>query len=447
MGDKNKPALYSDKVRDLIQFNENDKFFFNPRTNSYVFFLKSSGKNMVLSESKLKSVLVAYTELFKDPASIEDICRLLKWPRACVEELFKSVFLINHKSLPVTPLELRDKSDDDIIEDIASYRNFKIQQELEREEWRTVIAKSLKWDKFKYHVLDPIEQYINDFSVSLPPIKIQHKQYNYSDDVLVIGCNDWQIGAHADEKFLVFGKEWNTQKALEAIKVFAEKIVQKAKARKVNKLVILWNGDINHGFEGLTAKGTVLKCDTFRSDQFDATIQGITSLVRTCATHFVSIENYVGTGNHEGWTFYPTFRLIKEIFRENSQITFNIEQKHSLFFKVKNSLFIAHHGAAVNTKWKVPKDDKGRSAYVQRLIRIAEKEHGFKDIDRIFYIKGDTHSFEAKEMGQFTFYTFGSLPCGDEYADSMALESTPCQNALLISDGLDYECWHITFSS
>lgn len=430
--------------KDEIYFPDSDKYFYNKKTGKYVFYSQASGKNLVISEQLLKSVLVSYTDLYHDAATIDDICRLVKWPKPVVTDLLKT-FSITHGSLPISPLELLEKSDDELVEDVAAYRNFKLYQSIERDEWKKVIADAVKWQKLEIGSIDPLKDYIKNFIKPIPKIQLKHTNYNYSDDVLVLSCNDWQIGAKADGKLLVFGEEWDTPKGLAAIKTFTQKLVFKARARKINKLVILWNGDIFHGLEGLTAKGTQLKCDSFRSDQFDAAVQGISGLIQTCASHFESIENFVGSGNHEGWTFYPVFRLVEEIFRQNPQIKFTITQKHAFFFKVKNTLFIAHHGAATDIKWKVPQDNKGRVAYVQKLIRVAEKNPQFRNMDRIFFIKGDTHSFEAKDLGQFTFYTFGALPKGDEYADSMALEGTPSQNALVISDGLDYETWHITF--
>ena len=289
-----------------------------------------------------------------------------------------------------------------------------------------------------------MQNYLEELGFEPLP-KIEPSGYSESDEILVIGATDWQVGSSADGKFLFFGEEWNTQKAIDSVEDFTKRIIDKAIAKNISKAVIIFGGDIFHGLEGETAKKTLLKCDSFRHDQFDAAIKAMSTLIDGCSQYFEQLECKLYTGNHEGWTSYPVFKLIESNFSQRSHVNFDISLKEFNHFRVNNSLLIFHHGASADYKYKIPNDPKGRKELVHRLIRIAEREGNYKGVNRIFFIKGDTHSFECLDYGQFTFYTFGSLPSGDEYADALALESTPTQNALVLGQSKDYETIHITF--
>jgi hypothetical protein len=185
--------------------------------------------------------------------------------------------------------------------------------------------------------------------------------------------------------------------------------------------------------------------DTQTFEQFDASVKAVSNFIQRCAESFISVDIKICSGNHEGFDYYPFFRLIEAMFQNSKHLKFDISKKEFMHFRVKNSLFCLHHGASSNYKFKIPNDDKGRVALIQRVIRIAEREGDYEGIKKIFFLKGDTHSQETKDLGQFTFHTFGTPVTGDEYANALALESTPTQNALLIGDGKDYDLINITF--
>jgi hypothetical protein len=422
----------------------NGEVTYNKDLDVYILFLNKLNKNITLKGEVVRDIQRSFSDLLGEPATINELARAHGIPRHFLTEIIKKLGL-THSELPLTEEEIKDKSVEDISADLLELKKFKIVQEFNKKDWRESAHLANKWREFQVGVLDPFEQYISKFDFKLNNVKQKIVNYDYSNDVILLSANDWQIGNKADGRFLVFGEEWNTEKCFNAIETVANKVVNRAKSRNIDKLTLLFNGDINHGFEGRTTKGTVLKCDTFKYEQFDATIKAISILISNCADHFNEINCYVGTGNHEGWTFYPTFKLIQEIFRDYDFVKFHLSLKDSMFFRVNNSMIIAHHGAAAEYDFKVPQDKKGRVAFVQKLIRIASKELKFYEPERIFFIKGDTHAFESADLGQFTFFTFGALPKGDEFANALNLEGTPTQNALVISDNKDYETWHLTF--
>lgn len=425
-----------------------NKYIFNSEAGKYVFLLESKiGKNLVLPENTVKSIVKSYSNFNGDPKSINEVAVRYDIPRNFLIEILRCLG-ITHDSLPVTGEELAVKDEDMLIEEILQEKRFSLNQKLEKQDWKETKDDARRWREFSSGILNPFSSYLDNMDIpTIPePQSFYEDEHLYCEnDTIVIGATDWQVGSSADGRFLFFGEEWSTNKAVEAVEKFSNKVIESSVKRGITKAVIIFGGDIFHGFEGLTAKKTELKCDTFKQDQFDAAVKAVSTLVGVCGSYFESVECKVITGNHEGWTFYPVFKLIESMYSDWEHVSFDICLKEFEHFRVNNAMFITHHGASADYKFKVPTDDKGRIALVQRVMRIAEREGDYSGIKRVFFIKGDTHSFEARDMGQFTFYTFGSLPTGDEYANALALESTPCQNALVIGDDRDYETLHLTF--
>lgn len=439
---KDRRTKSKEKVSDL-EFS--DKYIYNRESGKYIFLLESKiGKNLVISEDRVKSIIKAYSNFKGDQSSINEISVKFDIPRKFVIEILRSLEF-THDSLPVTNEELVSKDSDDLVEEILQEKRFALYQELEKRDWSETKIQAKKWRDFELGVLNPYKTYLQNFQPEPFP-KITPPSKKDSDKTMIVGCFDWQIGSHADGRFLFFGEEWNTKKAIESVETFASKIVNESKIFGVKKAVVVFGGDIFHGLNGETAKGTPLKCDTIRFDQFDATVKAISLLVQRMAENFKEVDCKIISGNHEGFDYYPVFRLIEALFVNSTHVTFDICKKEFMHFQIKNSLFLITHGASQYYKHKTPKDRKGRVALAQRVARIAEREGGYKDVQRIFFIKGDTHSFEMEDLGQIMFFTFGSLPTGDEYADALTLESTPCQNALVIGDGKDFRTLHLTFN-
>lgn len=442
----NNTEFKSDKqfVNEQKELEFSDKYIYNKDSKKYIFLLESKiGKNLVLSDNKVKNIIKSYSNFKGDQSSINEIAIKFDIPRKFVIEILKCLE-VTHDSLPVTNEDLTDKESDKLVEEILQEKRFALYQKLEKQDWVETKEQAEKWRNFESGVLNPLKNYLDDLKFDPIP-EIKPKANFDSEETIVIGATDWQIGSKADGKFLFFGEEWDTNKAIDSVFDFTERIIEKSIKRNISKAVIIFGGDIFHGLEGETAKKTLLKCDTFRQDQFDAAIKAISCLVDCCSQYFKKLECKCYTGNHEGWTSYPVFKLIESIFSNRSNVNFDISLKEFNHFSVENSLIIYHHGASADYKYKIPNDAKGRKELVHRLIRIAEREGNYRGINRIFFIKGDTHSFECLDYGQFTFYTFGSLPSGDEYADALALESTPTQNALVLGDSKDYETIHLTF--
>jgi hypothetical protein len=423
-----------------------DKYIYNKDSGKYIFLLESKiGKNLVLSEDKVKSIIKSYSNFKGDQSSINEIAIKFDIPRKFVIEILKSLE-ITHDSLPVTNEDLSEKESDSLVEEILQEKRFALYQKLEKKDWIETKKQAEKWREFESGTLNPLQNYLEELDFKpLPKITPDYVNAFDDEDTIVIGVTDLQIGAWANEDLLYFGEGWNTEKAVQAVDDYARRVIAKAKKNGITKAVLVFGGDIFHGLNAETAKLTPLKCDTLHYDQFDATVKAVTGLIQRCAENFEFVDSKIIKGNHEGHSFYPLFRLVESIFQNSDHLSFDICKKEFMHFRVKNSLFILHHGASGEYRFKVPSDAKGRKELVHRVLRIAEREGKYKGIQRVFFVQGDIHHFQCIDYGQFTFYVFGALPTGDEYADALALESTPTQNALVLGDGKDYSTLHITF--
>lgn len=449
---------FDDSAEDELEINEpdsevevsaltfSDKYIFNKDDDKYIFLTESKlGKNIVLDSGKVKGIIKSYSNFKGEQSSINEVAIKFDIPRKFVIEILKCLE-ITHDSLPVTNEELSEKDEDLLVEEILQEKRFALHQKIEKKDWVETKRQAEKWREFETGKLNPIQDYLEKLEFKpLPRISPDYVKEFDDEDTMVVGVFDTQIGAYANEDVLYFGEGWSTEKAVKAVDEYAVRLIAKAKKRGINKVVIIFGGDIFHGLNGETAKGTELKCDTLGFEQFDASVIAISGFVQRFAENFQSVDNKIITGNHEGFWYYPFFKLIESIFQNSKHVNFDISKKEFMHFRVKNALFLIHHGAAADYKFKIPNDDKGRKELIQRVARIAEREGDYDGVNRIFFVKGDTHSFECKDYGQFTFYVFGTPVTGDEYANALALESTPTQNALVLGDKKDYETLHITF--
>lgn len=439
----NKSAKQEQAKPDESSFDFSDKYIYDSQNGKYIFLLhKKLGKNLSFDESIIKSIIKSYSNYDTNPHTINEVSIRYSIPRNYLIEILRALG-ITHDSIPVTNEDFIKEPEDKLLAEIVQEKRFSFNEKLSRIEWTEIREMANKWKELVHRKINPFREYVDN--INIEPFQKVNIDPQPVGDTIVIGAFDWQIGSSADGDLLFFGEEWSTQKAIDAVDDFSKRLIARSKSQNITDAVIVFGGDIFHGLNGKTAKGTTLKCDTFRHEQFDAAVKAISLLIHNCASNFNSVKCEIVTGNHEGWEFYPVFRLVEALFVNYSHVDFNICLKEFTHFMVNDSLFLVHHGASADYKFKVPSDRKGRVALAQRVLRIAEREGGYVGVKRVFFIKGDTHAFECMDLGQIMFYTFGSLPTGDEYANALALENTPTQNALVIGKGKDFSTLHLAF--
>lgn len=441
--DTPKPKEDEKSWQDSLTFNGN--YVYNEAEDKYIVYLRTASKHIVVPGERHRSMLRAYSNWDGNPATINEICRNFEFPRAWFIE-YKTLMGWTHDREPISNEELKTKNEDEIVDDLLQRKRFAVYQRFQKEDWKATQVDATKWREFQTKQFDPFKEALDSFkppAFNTTPVLINPDPG--ASNWFVCGCFDWQVGACADGKYLFRQKEWSTELAKKSIEKFAYQVVYDISTRKQSfkGCEILLGGDLHHGFNGHTVKGTRLEVDTLREDQFDAILQGIVYFIGTMYQVFGKVNVRAVRGNHDGFDFYPVMKAAEAYFRSTPDIKFHIYTTRTAAFRVGPVLLLLDHGASDVYKAPVPRKGKERESYIQSLL-LAHPEM-LTGVKQKIFIQGDKHHYEQLEFNDFETFMFGALPLGDKYADNLNLHSRPRQNCLLINDNGVKEVLHYYF--
>lgn len=415
--------------------NPDDKYFFNKDTRQYVIFSKRLGRNVVLSENKIQSIIDAYSDFNADSKTIEELSVIHEIPRAILSEILQALE-ITKCSLPITKETLDEKSDEEVIAALDEKRKFKIVQNLEKKVWRETIQDARKWKEFEHGFLQPFQEYLKKGVVipKIPKGPILNKKTN-SKYTFVASLTDVHFGNRAPQHKLLIGKEQSTAYVQSSVDKYAQDIATDVKTYGMNfdKCVLLSLGDILHTANeaGTTVKGTPLRFDITGELQFKVALDSIGQLILNLTKIFPKIEVQSFRGNHAGFLDNVLFMTLQKQFKNYKNVEFNINLTDYNLFRIRNSMILAGHGASAEYKAKPPRGHNLES-YMQSLF-MSNTELAYKTKNKVVFL-GDLHHSKHLEFANFDLYLLPSIVRGDEYAESMNLNSRPCQQCFIFDD-------------
>lgn len=442
---------YRERLLQSLQNNIHKDVYYNDQDQVYVVNLNSKG-NTIFTENELKQMLEAYSNFDDNPATINEICRRFEISRADFVDL-KSKLGWSHDSLPITASDLLEKSEDHIVSDLQQKAQHGIEQKYRKSMWRETQQKALKWDLFVRNTLNPFTEYLQNLDMAeFAPVSRVQKQLQFPGKSLVIGCNDWQLGAAAQGALLNKGRDYNLEIAMACVDSFINQIEQDLLVDDTFEDVhIFLAGDLGHGLKGQTSKGTMLagkEMCAYEYEQFDAIVKCISRLIGSLGSIFPNVYVHAVRGNHLGFDWYPIIKLVEQLFSQSPHIEFNIALTRSICFRVQDVLIIGDHGASADFKGgTIPMNGKPRESWVQTLLLnlVETNPRMFDGVKQKIFIQGDKHQFQQLEMSNFEFFMFGALPLGDYYAAEQNLFSRSRQNALVINENGVKEVRHYYF--
>lgn len=410
------------------------KFFYQKENDQYVVFIKKAANNIIVPGETHRKMQAAYCR--PDGEKVDKICLDNEFPKDYFDE-YKNAFGWTREGSVISDEELLNKPINAAASDIIIRKRAEAEaraEEIIREE---VEKDAERWRKFADGSIDPFTRALKNFKAPfVDKFKKPLIKSNNSKKWLVVVFSDWQIGALAEERYLVRQIGWNTEKAKLTIAALIKDIVGDIHENNsvYEGVEVLLAGDLNHGLDGATQKGTNLQCDVTRDEQVDALLECLYLAIRSFRDVFPKVNVRAVRGNHDGTDFYPIAKAMSAYFRADRSIRFDISSKRTMHFKVNSTLFILDHGASDIYESSVPKNGKSRESFIQSLILGISKKPIFKEVKQVLFIMGDKHHFEHIEYNDFEFIMVGALPLGDQYADNGNLHSRPRQNCFVIDD-------------
>lgn len=188
-----------------------------------------------------------------------------------------------------------------------------------------------------------IDKYFDNKDFANIPMKTIASNYSEDGEIIEIDVADLHVGA------LCYGKEAGVDYDLKIAKEYyftaMNDIVERCKNRKIKKIVLITLGDFIHIDNDMntTAHGTRQDCDSRISKIVevaeDMLIDSITMLGNIATVEYIYIR-----GNHDATSGYILARSVKNAFRNDQNITFDVSPnpiKHRLWGK---NLVMWHHG-------------------------------------------------------------------------------------------------------
>lgn len=411
----------------------NKKYFYNECDKKYVFFLKSIGKNLVLPKTEVDYLIKSYSNFYGDEQSINDLSLKFNLPRAAVSEILDSLGC-THTSLPVSDVDVMEKDADVLVEEILQDKKFHLFQKLQKRDWQNTLKKAALWDTYELSAIEPFERILNTWT---PPKYEPYEPVSHVVDghSLIVTIADAHYGARANSSSMFRGEDHSTDKIVETMRQYYQRIIDDWKTYNwnIDSLVIISLGDILHSSNLIpqTSKGTLLQADLLNEEMFNVAFDSLVEFVDNLSRMAPKTTVYSFPGNHWGVGDSILFKAIGVYFRLQENIKFNIITAPAGYFKEKNSLIVAAHGASNFYKAKFPSGAKLQSYVQSMIIHSQEKVSGVKS--RILFT-ADRHFHSSTELNDFEHYQCSSPVRGDHYADSLNLYSRPRQQAYILDN-------------
>lgn len=431
---KNNMSSEKEKIKNL-EFDK--KWIFNKDEKTYVVFLKSASRAILVDEETHNNMLRAYTS--KEEVKVEDICSANDFPLSLFNE-YKTIFGWTRNGSNLSDEMIESKSVEELVEDTVQNKRWEILQESKKRIWKETESNSRKWMEFEENCLWPFDNVLQKWSppkyVPAPNVKVSNKGKG-SHSMLIIAA-DWHVGGIANPRYLYRSKEWNYDILCEAAKEYSDKIRAEINSRSYpfEEAVLAIGGDMLHTLTGFTDGGTKLEYEFIGEEQMDFAFSLMVSFVNELLTIFPKIRLYSVSGNHDSLGDYVLSKMLSFYYKEDKRIEFEISTKRYLPFKILSSLVILDHGASgKGIRSKLPRSGAGREAYVKGIF--LENPELLLDVKSKLLISNDKHHFEHTEYNDFDLIISPTIVKGCRYADFSGFKSRPAQSVHVFdNDGI-----------
>ena len=410
-----------------------EKYTYNPIDKQYVFHTEQKfGRNYVFTSDKIDLILKLYSNYDKKSYTMGEIAQRTSTPKKVIEFILGALGK-NHDSIPFTDEKLLDEPEDKLVLDLLAAKSFNITQKFERQTWEQTASDAEKWRQFQHGILDPVKNLLSTWKLpAKTKTKAAFKKTDHYDQELVIGCSDWHYGLHAQERYLYNQREWNIEETKKSVALYAEKLVNHIEQSCVDydRLNILFLGDMIHGLDGFTDKGTKLEASPLREEQFEQAFNSTLAFINRILEVHGNIRIFACPGNHSSFGDYILASMLSVYFKDDDRVEFEFTNKRHITFEIGDNLFLMEHGYAPTTKDRLPSPGKSRETYLNNLFMA--KPNQLANSKRFYYCSADQHHSESYEYTNVEGYMFPTLVGGCRYSDNSGYKSRPRQTCLVV---------------
>ncbi len=429
------------KIDESAGLETGQKYTFNKNTNNYIVFIKSAGKNIVVSKEVHKGLMKSYI----GGMPLDEMAVKFGFPASYLKE-YKLVFGWNRDGLGITNEDAQELTVDKCAEQLLEEKKFEIIQQFNKKSWHKTQEDALKWQQFEYIKFEPFERALTNWApAQLKPLKSTLADKN-SDKVFSVFLSDLHYGAASRSCYMFNKPHWDTHKTIECVDKFASDITQEVKNRKYKfkKCIINGLGDLIHSLDGKTTRGTELTYDYVAEEQFDYALDSLRVFIERMVELFGECEVHAVGGNHNYETEVVLFRALDMFFRKDDRIKFYHHSSRPSYYVCDSTLVMLDHGADHKERAYVPPKGPKLERHISALL-LSIPEIVAQCKSRIF-CQGDRHHWENIEYNDFEFFMFGTTLAADQHASVNNLKNRARQSCLVLDSSGVREIIHTYFS-
>lgn len=412
------------------------KYTYNHADDCYVINVKNRVKPLVLKGFKVRAIQMAISNAVTPSETGREICAKYCLSEEDFDEI-KKAFGLTRDSFPLTDEELTDSTVEQSADKILEEKRAAVYQAAEKAEWKETQADAEKWRQFQTGELDPFVNILetwNPISVNLQkPAK--PTAVGKTGKTLVIGLSDLHFGAASKSRYMFNRPDWTTQDTVDAVSRYCSYIIQKINERKYqfDRIVLVSFGDVLHSVLGKTARGTELKYDCVREEQFEYALSSLQLFIASLYKLNKNIEVHATHGNHNYEGDMAIFKALDKAFSTTPSIKFFHYSSRPAAFKIDSTLFLLDHGGDSVERAYVPTgSDSKIQLHVQSLL-LSNPEMLIGVKSKLFCM-GHLHHWEHIEYNDFEFIIFGTILGADEHASVQNYKNRARQTCLVLDE-------------
>ena len=429
---------------------DKEKYWWNPKTRSYMFDLKTS--YLVLKEKYIKKLIKLYTSS-DTTLTTQEIAHKLNTSPEILSKVVRAL-KITHADLPITDEMLEEKSDELIAEDINAERRLKIYKKVENDTLKDLQKDASLWRLCKAGQIEPVlkalgasKEVFNTHPPAPVSIEITKAGLDYKEDETLCVClSDIHFGALAHAENLSFADhDLNLEYTARAVQNYIQQIIERCEKRGVmpSHCMVLSVGDIIHTLTGITSRGTPIEADKIGITQWHCAMEALSYLFSSLSKIFKTVTCYSVPGNHDRIGDILLFASLKYQFDKTNVEVVPVISRWAQLNIGDNSIIIEHGESARFRNSKTPASGPKRDAFVLSVFNNLEQSQNTKG--KRYYITGHYHSFSWQTCRGYEAISLPTINPPDEYADELGYADNNDHQVCFIMKDVDgiTELWKI----
>lgn len=320
------------------------RYWYDQDRDVYVTFVPGVPHPLEVPGDVHRDMLRAYSNFDGDPATINEICREFKMPRAWFEK-YKRIHGWTKDHEPFTSDEMMERSEDDLLSEALQMRRASFYRKFEQAKWKDIQQEAKKWREFEDHVFRRILEAIGDRKPpSITKLKLDKATAPFA---AVVGLTDFHWGKYSD------AENWEYyDRVIAKARLFScteDVLSRMAPFGKPDKLIVPVGSDFLHIDNDLmnTTKGTPQDTDGNFYDIIETACVLMEEWIDSLR-QVAPVELVLMSGNHDRAMGFVLLLYLSAYYRNTDDVTVIQEKTPRQYIAYGKNLIGFVHGDGVS---------------------------------------------------------------------------------------------------